>query len=458
MLSQTEPTSRPKGDGASAVRVLVTYAPDETVVGTARFASCGLQIGRGPSAAAPFVIDDSEMSRAHVVFEGDADALTVRDLGSRNGTYVDGVRVDVAPLRHGTVLRLGSTTLVIEHVGSEHVSIVATAQTRSSRILGNSFAILGAVSRARSFAPLAVPVLLLGETGVGKELFALEVHEASGRTGPFIPVNCAALPDHLVESELFGHERGAFTGAERKSDGLFGAAEGGTLFLDEIGEMPLPLQAKLLRALANAEVRGVGATRNRSIDVRVIAATNLNLEHAVGAGLFRGDLFARLAGGVVEIPPLRARHGDILQLARELLVRGSSGRRRTGAIAEHFSPDAAEALSIHRWPFNVRELEQMMRLCAALVPIGPLPLEQLPSVLRAALDARTGSATDVSAAELALLNIAADRVPNREELEHVLAYFGGSMSQAAGFFGKDRRQLYRWAERLGVSVGSDVDG
>jgi transcriptional regulator with PAS, ATPase and Fis domain len=454
VLSQTEPTSRPRGGGRGSLRLVVTYAVSEPLVGTARFLTSGLELGRGPSGESPLTIDDSEMSRRHAVIEGTTEQPSVRDLGSRNGTWLNGGRVEgSAPLAHGDLLRVGSTLLLIELVRPDQVMLVATPPPRSGRILGQSLALLEALARAHSFAALPVPVLLLGESGVGKELFAHEIHEASLRTGPFVPVNCAAIPENVAESELFGHERGAFTGAERKSDGLFGEAEGGTLFLDELGEMPLMLQAKLLRALGTGEVRAVGSTRARTIDVRVIAATNVKLDAAIEGGSFRGDLYARLAGGIVEIPPLRERLGDVLRLAREMLVRGSDGRRRAGSIAEAFTPDAAEALSLHRWPFNVRELEQQMRLAGRLGGAGPIELAQLPPMLRLPFDVRSGQTTEVSRKDLALLNIAADRVPSREELEQVLAHFEGNVSQAAGFFGKDRRQLYRWAERHGMELG-----
>jgi transcriptional regulator with PAS, ATPase and Fis domain len=451
MLSSTEPTSRPRGDSRAALRVIVTYATNEAEIARAMFLVPGMEIGRGAEGVAPLVIDDSEMSRRHAVIEGTREAPTVRDLGSRNGTFVNGFALkDGKPLAHGDVLRLGSTLLEVELVRPEHVALVTSAPSKSERIVGSSLALLEALQLARSIAPLPVPVLLLGETGVGKELFAKEIHDASGRTGPFVPVNCAALPEQVAESELFGHEKGAFTGADRASPGLFGEARGGTLFLDEVGELPAPLQAKLLRALATGEVRRVGATRADAIDVRVVAATNVRLEEAMESGAFRGDLYSRLAGGVVTIPPLRARRGDVLRLARELFLRSAPPRTARG-LAEIFSPDVAEALSIHRWRFNVREMEQLMRLLGAL-GTARIELTHLPPLLRVVFDARTGTTTEVPRADLALVNIASDRAPTRDELLQALAYFGGNVSQTSAFFGKDRRQIYRWAERLGVTL------
>jgi transcriptional regulator with GAF, ATPase, and Fis domain len=306
--------------------------------------------------------------------------------------------------------------------------------------------------RVRTVARAAVPVLILGETGVGKELVAGEVHRESGRRGPFVAVNCAALPAELVESELFGHVKGAFTGATGESKGLFGEADGGTLFLDEIGEMPFALQAKLLRALATGEVRAVGAATARTVDVRVVAATNVLLDAAVEEKRFRGDLHARLLGSVVPVPPLRERRADILVLVDHFLA-------AEGCAVEP-TPDAAEALLVHRWPYNVRELEQIVRAAAPDArEAGALGLDQLPPPLRAPLAARTGpKATPPPPAELPiLLRVRRDGTPNADELREVLTHFEGNVAQVAAYFGRDRRQVYRWAERLGVELAAFRD-
>src|SRR5437764_11842167 len=213
-----------------------------------------------------------------------------------------------------------------------------------------------ALELLRRAAPARLPVLIRGESGSGKEVAARAVHALSPRVDePFVPVNCGAISPELAEAELFGHERGAFTGAIASSPGAFGAANGGTLFLDEIGDLPLPLQVKLLRALEAGEVKPVGAARPRAIDVRVICATHHDLRARVREGAFREDLFYRLRGVTVELPPLRARPRDILPLAEHFLADGKS-----------FAPDARSALLAHRWPGNVRELRHVVQLAALL--------------------------------------------------------------------------------------------
>jgi DNA-binding NtrC family response regulator len=204
-------------------------------------------------------------------------------------------------------------------------------------------------------APSQASVLIMGETGTGKELIARHLHNLSARTrGPFVAVNCGAFSETLVESELFGHERGAFTGALATKAGWFEAANGGTLFLDEIGDLPLHIQVKLLRVLQEREVVRLGSRKSIPVDVRVIAATNVKLEQSVAAGRFREDLFYRLRVAHMELPPLRDRPGDILPLAQHFV---NEYRRRFGYEAVHFAPEAEQLLRAHPWPGNIRELE-----------------------------------------------------------------------------------------------------
>ena len=458
MPATTAPTPPREAAPASVHRIVVAQSPALVAQDLGRFVTRELALGRGPEDDG-WPIDDPELSRRHVSFEVDEHgALIARDLESRNGTWVSGERIPPKQprlLSPGDVIRIGATLLVAEHVRYDQLDVLRSPP-RTEGLVGQSVAFLAALAQARAVATAPLPVLIHGETGVGKEVFATEIHRTSGRKGALVPVNCAALPDALVESELFGHERGAFTGADRRNEGLFAEAEGGTIFLDEIGEMPTVLQAKLLRVLATGEVRPVGATKVRKVDVRVVAATNVNVEQAIASGSFRGDLFARLSGAVVEVPPLRARRDDILRLARSVLGRVTPSRR-TMPLHELFSPDASEALLLARWSFNVRELEQRMLLLSSQVPSGRIELLHLPGLLRAALDARVGGRTMVSAEELALLEIPSDRTPSRDELVRVLARFSGNVSQTAAFFGKDRRQIYRWAERLGIALTESRD-
>jgi len=233
-------------------------------------------------------------------------------------------------------------------------------------IIGRSTALKAALDSARRFAKTPAPVLLLGETGTGKELVARWVHHHSGRDGAFVAVGCPNLPEDLIESELFGHRRGAFTGAAADRVGLVEQADGGTLFLDEIGDLPLGLQAKLLRFLQEGTIRRVGESVDRRVDVRVVAATWRELPEMVKEGKFRGDLYQRLAWGIVDLPPLRERGRDIVMLARHFLKRSRQleGRRRG------LCRDAVPVLMAHNWPGNVRELQRLLYQ-AALKARGP---------------------------------------------------------------------------------------
>jgi len=215
-------------------------------------------------------------------------------------------------------------------------------------------------------APSEVPVLITGETGTGKELVAQHIHQLSGRKGPFLAVNCGAISDHLAESELFGHEAGSFTGASGRREGWFEAANGGTLFLDEIGDLPLALQVKLLRVLEEHEVVRIGSRKSIPVDVRLVAATNADLDHAASVGRFRSDLLYRLNIAQARVPPLRERSGDILPLARHFLAKHS---QRAGTAAPELTPAAVEALLRHAWPGNIRELRNVIHF-AVLISSG----------------------------------------------------------------------------------------
>ncbi|MFU8807077.1 MAG: sigma 54-interacting transcriptional regulator, partial [Bradymonadaceae bacterium] len=238
-------------------------------------------------------------------------------------------------------------------------------------------AVLGQVERV---AQGDIPVVVTGESGVGKELVARAVHDASPRrNGPFIAFNCGAISENLIESELFGHEKGAFTGAESRRVGLFQAAHGGTIFLDEVGEMPLTMQVKLLRTVQEGQVRRIGATSTETIDVRIVAATNRDLNQMVDEGTFREDLYWRLAAIVIEIPPLRDRPEDIPLIAQHLLE--NIGPRMVGR-AIRLRPDGARLLSQARWAGNVRELENLMERLMAMTPGDEITVAQLPDVVR----------------------------------------------------------------------------
>jgi two-component system response regulator AtoC len=284
------------------------------------------------------------------------------------------------------------------------------------------------------------PVLISGETGTGKELVARAIHRASGR-GAFIPVNCGAIPDHLLESELFGHAQGAFTGADREKPGLFQAADGGTLFLDEIAELPLPLQPKLLRALESGEVRPVGHTEPRHVDVRIVAATHQDLESRVTAGEFRDDLFWRLNVLHLEIPPLRERPGDIPLLVEDFLARVPG---RAGGRDVQISTEALALLIEQPWPGNVRQLFSVLERAVAFSDLPEITPDDLPESIRT-----TGRAQQIArgAAErqLTLADV------EREVIFEALRRAGGNKTLAAERLGIPRRSLYRRLEEYGES-------
>jgi transcriptional regulator with PAS, ATPase and Fis domain len=289
-------------------------------------------------------------------------------------------------------------------------------------------------------------VLLTGETGTGKELLARAIHDGgTRRAGPFVALNCAAFPDTLLESELFGALRGAYTGADRDKKGLFEAAEGGTLFLDEVGETSPPLQAKLLRALQEREVRPLGAARARRIDVRLVAATNRSLLDEIKRGAFREDFYWRLAVFHVALPPLRERRDDVLPLAEHFLRRHGE---RDGKPGCRLAPDAADLLLLHAWPGNVRELENEMQRALALVEAGEaIAAHHLSERLRGALaplaETKAEPGAETLRAQLARLEAWLIR--------RALAAHGGRRAATARTLGVTREGLYKKMRRFGIS-------
>ena len=298
-----------------------------------------------------------------------------------------------------------------------------------------------ALSRAQAVARSTVPVVVRGESGTGKEVVASAIHALSGRTGPFQAVNCGALPAALVESELLGYRRGAFTGAEDDRAGLVRSAHGGTLFLDEIGDLPLTAQAALLRVLQEGEVQPLGATRPIKIDVRLVSATHRDLEALAAEEKFRPDLLARLGGVTVQLPPLRERREDLGLLAAALLQRHFPGRRVV------LGSEAARALLVYPWPLNVRELERCLQAAVVLAGEGPIELRHLPPAVAASL-AEPSSLGVASAQGLP----EADR-RRREEIVAALRESGGNVTAAARVLGKARVQVQRWMKRYRIDRG-----
>ncbi|MBX3229261.1 MAG: sigma 54-interacting transcriptional regulator [Labilithrix sp.] len=316
----------------------------------------------GSASGVDIRIDDPTVSAQQCTIALEDKGVHVADTGSKNGTFIGGARVRDGWGAPGAVIVAGRVTIVCAAAsGDEEADVVTGAPLPG--IAGASSAMLRVARQVRWLANHAAPVLVTGETGVGKELVARALHREGARSeAEFVALNVAALPRELVESELFGHERGAFTGATARRDGAFVEAEGGTLFLDEIGELPSDAQPKLLRALDGYEVRRVGgAGSGKRTDVRVVAATHVPLLEHVRAGRFRRDLFHRLEVFVVEIPPLRARPGDILPIASTIL------QQLEPQIGERdLTPGASALLTAHEWPGNVRELRNVLLRAAGL--------------------------------------------------------------------------------------------
>jgi two-component system response regulator HydG len=329
---------------------------------------------------------------------------------------------------------------------SEQVRFLTKAVERASsfdQLIGESPPMQRLFDTLTRVAETDVSILILGETGSGKELVARALHaKGPRRSGAFVPVNCAAIPESLVESELFGHVKGAFTDARLARKGLFEEASGGTLFLDEVGEIPPVFQPKLLRALEEGCVRPVGGNEEHRVDVRLVCATNRDLEAAVEAGRFREDLYFRINVVQVDVPPLRSRGGDILLLARRFLERFSE---RQGRPVTGFSRAVAEKLLAYRWPGNVRELRNCVERAVALARFEEISVEDLPDKIRAA------RSTDLvvggnDPAELVPMEVIEERY-----IRHVLEAVGGHRTRAARILGLDRKTLYRKLSKYGFT-------
>ena len=328
------------------------------------------------------VLDDSTVSREHCrIIQGD-DSFIAEDLGSTNGTFINGVRIQKAFLDPGSLLAVGNSRIEFNPV-DEEVSVEPSTSEQFGNIVGKSVEMREIFGILEKISPTDATVVIEGETGTGKEVVAQTLHEMSPRSEePFIVFDCGAVPESLVESELFGHEKGSFTGAVMSREGLFEMAEGGTIFLDELGELSLELQPKLLRVLEQREIRRVGSNESIPIDVRVIAATNRKLEEEVEAGRFREDLFYRLSVVRLVLPPLRDRLEDVPLLVPHFLDTRDFNQDADGDLKiESIADDALEALTDYEWPGNVRELVNIIERACSFSSSSRLELEDLPDYI-----------------------------------------------------------------------------
>jgi DNA-binding NtrC family response regulator len=407
----------------------------------------------GTAEGATLRLNDPTVSRFHAELEATAAGIVVRDLGSTNGTQLGAVGIREAVVRGPVEIDMGRSRLHLL-LGAERSAIPTHAQSSMSGMLGTSAAMRAVFKALEHAAPTTAPVLITGESGTGKELAARAVHAISPRAAqPFEVVDCGGLPPTLIESELFGHERGSFTGASNEREGAFERADGGTIFLDELGELPLELQPKLLRALGEHEVRKLGGKRARRVDVRVVAATNRDLRREVNAGRFRADLFYRLAVIQVRMPPLRDRLEDLPLLVRGLLE--SIARERS--IDAHVEPDQElyDALSRHGWPGNVRELRNYLEQLLILRVPPPFAGDPLagPRPAPAGSLAPDYRAASFDGLERLPLRTAKSELLERFErhyVERLLEQTGGNVAEAARRAGVDRVTLFRTIRRHGL--------
>ena len=399
------------------------------------------------------VLTDTFVSRRHCSIAPTSAGFTITDLGSRNGTVIDGVAVGKVVAPPGVAFRIGKT-LVQLMPADEILDIPPSANDRFGGLYGASLAMRQVFAVLERASKSSAPVLFLGESGTGKELMARGVHDASPRRdGPFVVFDCGASTESLIESDLFGHLKGAFTGAASDRQGAFAAAHNGTLFLDEIGDLPVALQPKLLRMLEAGEVVPLGGRKSEHFDVRVVAATHRDVFAEVARGGFRGDLYYRLAVVEVHVPPLRQRPGDVPALIAAFLERAGAGK-----LASNIGGPALDRLQRYHWPGNVRELRNVITRAVALA--GPDDdFQSMPFVLRP-----TAGAPEVQTAR-------ADR-PFHEAKDEVVAKFereyltdlvqraAGNLSQAARAAGLERKFLYKLLERAGLRqrTGDDEPG
>jgi transcriptional regulator with PAS, ATPase and Fis domain len=421
--NDTEPEESPSGNAPRRHAVLLTssFGSRREV----RLPSEGsLTIGRGSAASGASFFDDRLLSREHLRITRTGRGYEIEDLGSTNGTFLDGPRLErPTHLSSGALVLFGNQVAVFRLVADAELTALAQdAATPFGLVSTSSPALALIYARLRKLARTEGELLLVGETGVGKEVCARAIHRVSGRTGRFVAINCTALPASLVESELFGHLAGAHSTARAAKPGLVEAADGGTLLLDEIGDMAPELQTKIFRFLQDRTFSPLGSTKPRRVDVRVIAATT---RQAVGAGALGGDLVARLGAEPLVIPPLRKRPEEILSLVAHFAE---------GTLRE-IEPAAVRALCLYGWPLNVRELEKTIAHALALTAGVRLRLEHLPAAIRGAL--QRGAPMEVRRRD-------PRPAPDANELEQLLKQHDGNVASVARALDRKWNVVWRW--------------
>jgi transcriptional regulator with GAF, ATPase, and Fis domain len=401
------------------------------------------------------VLPDETVSRVHCEILRDQKGHLLRDLNSTNGTFLDGAEIREAYIRAGSVITVGTVQLKFQPY-EERIEILPSERDSLGELVGGSLRMREIFGLVERIAPTEATVLIEGETGTGKDLVARTMHSLSRRKGgPFIVVDCGAVAGTLIESELFGHEKGAFTGASATRQGAFELANGGSLFLDELGELSLELQPKLLRVLEQREIRRVGGNRTIKIDIRVMAATKRDLQREVQQGKFREDLFFRLAVVPIRMPSLRERKEDLPLLVRSFLTRIDGGQPR------ELDESAMSALVAHDWPGNVRELRNVLERGVYLAPgaqpvkLVSLPGQSMPDGIESG-PSSTGTAAAGGAFDAAL-----SYRDNKERWENdfekryltwLMDRAQGNISRAAREADMDRKYLHKLLKKHAIVV------
>jgi DNA-binding NtrC family response regulator len=415
----------------------------------------------GRNAACKVVLDDAKVSAVHAELMATEQGVRVRDLGSRNGTFVANVRVGEIFLLTATKLRIGETEIQFEPVRPERITI--SSAPAFGPLVAQSPGMRAIFERLSKIGPTDLTVLITGETGTGKELIAQALHMASPRAKkPFVVVDCGSIPPTLAEATLFGHERGAFTGAVDRRLSPFQEADGGTIFLDELGELPLEVQPKLLRALAERRVKSVGGSNYREVDVRVLAATRRDLVRAVNAGGFRSDLYFRVAQVKIELPSLRQRVEDIPVLVRRMLRDlGDEG------AYERIPNTTLERLMRHDWPGNVRELRNAVAVAHALAADGEVidvaahlsAMTETPAVMGTGGGGGGGGGSSLAAFKGRQFQEAKRDVLARFERDYFAALTDdakGNVSEMARRAGMERAHVRAYLRRHGITAKQDT--
>ena len=430
--------------------LVLLYAPRfEELAAAYPFFTSEIVVGRDPTCSV--CIPDQAVSRNHARMFLEGDDWVLRDLSSRNGTIVNGRYATEHRLAHRDEIRIGDAIFKYVDEGATGFVPFRLDGQRSKGAPPPLEEFVGGkqiddIARdIERIAPTELSCMILGETGTGKEVVARAIHRLSERKGSLQAINCAAIPHNLLESELFGYRRGAFSGADRDKPGLIKLADTGTLFLDEIGDMPLEAQAKLLRVLQSKEVFPLGATTAERVDVRVACATHRNLREQVRDGKFRGDLFARLNEHAVSLPPLRERKEDVYMLAKAFAAR--YGRPDVGLTFSFML-----ALEHYDWPYNVRELESCIKRGLALTGGAPLDAKHLPQDIAEHMKEYGDKKRAASPPESVEVAPAKRGAPTEAELRALLERHQGNVAAVGRELGKERMQIHRWLKKYGISL------